>query len=1015
MPSHSFPVQVPRCQKDASVAQGHLPGDLEVTTVQTAISLQILGLQATALIRTFVLLVCIVFLRFILRAFCLHPLARWTNKIVPSGSMVAILRPLQGFTGREPVLDWTPGRDKKGRPFGRSNRCRKQPPLSWWGFVAYAILGHCSVPVKVGIGPVPLGLLAHLFMPGASAMTRPPQPDDPPGVVAGQGRPHLIPPDQLTTYVGSCHAPLPWEGPEQLHEPPPNVSYDIPWPRQDRSSEDGTWLGVYLYTPHYKPVTFAIKPHDRSLRSVIDTIQADVSGAPPGLFDKVVPLRPQRFQGYASFLRCPRIIQHAGTDGFAAVVCDLSLVGGHYFATTLPKTLAISVLLEFLLPLTKDDERDLQIFVGMNPRPWPANEQLVLCDGDVITASFVSDPGIEYLNIESLFQADAVWGPICEFFALDIHEATCILHENRRYTFKPYYHYDLSLVQYICQRLRLRPEETVMCTFKIQDLDVHGVHCKNVVAVHDVPSPLVTGVTREHAQDLFALLDFRPLGMRPYAICVSQPKLHIPTIAANFGLLLPPATTIEVAGGIRKRENVRFEDHARILFYAGHAWLQSESSSDEDPNSQAAEDPSDPNFGRASALQASAPCEQSPMSDVDHLVSQATWYHDSTLPTGHSWNFQMSSDTAAVSPPEDSLLAMAQLPEDSRSGETSLDAEMLGTAPDTGSTQPDATAAAMPAEHEAPSGSDIREQIAATTCPVMALIYVPDTIPEMVTIELNFPTAVPQLLTAVEAARADDRSQVFPSLSPVSPQPMLDFAILVAAPEWLTEYVVVLMDCRRLEQGVFAVKVPHCLSRESLLLAAGLPADMPARVFVHGLIHPLTRSQRITLVSGMAISMVPPLEGAPLCYDLSDRLVTTQGWNHEAELPGPRNFFGTSFRVLTDAWPLNFQIQSGRRIHFREDLLAALGAAEHRLSIRASRPRLVDVCSYGLWTTSLLVATEQIHPVPCPPAIRPENRIILILDLRKILQGITWATDRPGCSLTPRHCSDILFSVPVWT
>ena len=267
-----------------------------------------------------------------------------------------------------------------------------------------------------------------------------------------------------------------------------------------------------------------------------------------------------------------------------------------------------------------------------------------------------------------------------------------------------------------------------------------------------------------------------------------------------------------------------------------------------------------------------------------------------------------------------------------------------------------------------PLARDLPVVVDDSPSPVMALVYVPDTIPEIITVELSFPSAVPQLLEAVSSARAEDRVQAHPSLSPVAPQPVLEFAVLVAAPEWLTEGVVVLFDCRRIEQGIFAAQVPHSLNRESLLLAAGLPADMPARVYVHGLLHPLTRQQRITLVPGMSVTVVPPLEGAPVCFDLPDRLVTSQGWNHEAELPGPRNFFGTFFRVLTDAWPLNFQIRPGRRAHFRDDMIAALGAAGHRLTIKASKPRLLDFCSYGLWTTSLLVATEQLAPIPCPPA-----------------------------------------------
>ena len=40
--------------------------------------------------------------------------------------------------------------------------------------------------------------------------------------------------------------------------------------------------------------------------------------------------------------------------------------------------------------------------------------------------------------------------------------------------------------------------------------------------------------------------------------------------------------------------------------------------------------------------------------------------------------------------------------------------------------------------------------------------------------------------------------------------------------------------------------------------------------------------------------------------------------------------------------------------------------------------------------SGVLVATEALSPVPCPPARQPESRLILILDQRRILRGFRW-------------------------
>ena len=148
-----------------------------------------------------------------------------------------------------------------------------------------------------------------------------------------------------------------------------------------------------------------------------------------------------------------------------------------------------------------------------------------------------------------------------------------------------------------------------------------------------------------------------------------------------------------------------------------------------------------------------APWESSSISDTDQLVSQATWYHDPTLPEGHSWNLHLPHE-AAESTCNEASAVVAQPPVSPPPGVASPVPELTGTAPDTGSTQPGTADVTMQQEPDVRSESDTRAQTVDATCPIIALIYVPDTIPEVITIELNFPTAVPQLLAAVETAKS---------------------------------------------------------------------------------------------------------------------------------------------------------------------------------------------------------------------------------------------------------------------
>ena len=128
---------------------------------------------------------------------------------------------------------------------------------------------------------------------------------------------------------------------------------DLPWPAAEADAADGRWLGCYVYTPHYQAVTAAVHmPPSADLQHAIDGLLDCAPGAPAGLFPGMVPIRPQRFPGYLQVIRFPTFLRQVH-DGYAAVMCDLTHVGGPYFPTVLPRGLSHADLVEYLLPLTR--------------------------------------------------------------------------------------------------------------------------------------------------------------------------------------------------------------------------------------------------------------------------------------------------------------------------------------------------------------------------------------------------------------------------------------------------------------------------------------------------------------------------------------------------------------------------------------------------------------------------------------------------------------------------------------
>ena len=317
-----------------------------------------------------------------------------------------------------------------------------------------------------------------------------------------------------------------------------------------------------------------------------------------------------------------------------------------------------------------------------------------------------------------------------------------------------------------------------------------------------------------------------------------------------------------------------------------------------------------------------------------------------------------------------------QHPADSRAALTMLP-DVRARAISTASSPVPLPPSAPPAPAEAPTS-------------ILTFVFAPDFVPDIICLCLHLPAAVATFLTAVQAHRTGSWHESFPKLVPVMPQPCEEFAVCVAAPDWVQDRAIVLIDSRRMDDRIFAVSVPTALSRESIIIAAGYSHDAPVRVYVHGLMQPLAVHQRITLFTGMTVTVSPNIIGAPATFDLGTRLQTILDWNPNAAFPCAQAYPGSHFYILTDSLPKVFAVRPFRRASFGADLAQLLQCEEHSLFVRASKPRFTDLYVLGQLVSGVLVATDRLSTLPCPPARTVETRVLLLLDQRRILKGITW-------------------------
>ena len=343
----------------------------------------------------------------------------------------------------------------------------------------------------------------------------------------------------LPTVTGTNDTQLPW-----LRVAVHDSTHVHELPVDDPAAFDADlekWLGVFVHTPMYHTVAAAVRP-SRSERAygLIDAILDHVGGVPHELYPVVVPIMPQRFPGYASFVRMPRVIRQEDGAGSTSIIVDLTRVGGQYFAEVVPKLSRYEDIEARLFPLTEGGEARLRLFVGRRCTPWPPGETFVFHDGVVLTASWSDSVSMFRGSLEDLLEAEDTWAPISQMPSHPQVHGTLVQYKGDAFFLTPQRLEDKGLATAVAELLKLDLRDFTSCGFPFQDFDYKGFACDLLFCVFGLPWP---GRDRLQAQrrDLFTLCDGRALGVTPSVLHTCHPVIHLPSLAANMLIHLPLA------------------------------------------------------------------------------------------------------------------------------------------------------------------------------------------------------------------------------------------------------------------------------------------------------------------------------------------------------------------------------------------------------------------------------------------------------------------------------------------
>ncbi|OLQ05406.1 hypothetical protein AK812_SmicGene11427 [Symbiodinium microadriaticum] len=166
------------------------------------------------------------------------------------------------------------------------------------------------------------------------------------------------------------------------------------------------------------------------------------------------------------------------------------------------------------------------------------------------------------------------------------------------------------------------------------------------------------------------------------------------------------------------------------------------------------------------------------------------------------------------------------------------------------------------------------------------------------------------------------------------------------------------------------------------------------------------------LAAGDVISITPADKRRPPVEVLEDMLRGPRNWQPCPVFLGPVE---TAFRVLADTQAVNVAVDFDS-LHTSQDfkkLTASIfGQDIADTTICPTVPRLRNLVHCGQQCQAVLATTTRISRIPIPPGRVLPLQHIIFLDLRPILQEVTWVLAQEGQVNLPQLCEQFLVDAP---
>ncbi|CAE7252377.1 CFDP2, partial [Symbiodinium sp. CCMP2456] len=274
--------------------------------------------------------------------------------------------------------------------------------------------------------------------------------------------------------------------------------------------------------------------------------------------------------------------------------------------------------------------------------------------------------------------------------------------------------------------------------------------------------------------------------------------------------------------------------------------------------------------------------------------------------------------------------------------------------------------------------------------------------PELVIPTLRLPTRIGEAFASVAQLRQGDAHRRRPRLVAVFPQPRARQISALALPHWPYTGVAVLIDKRIAPISTFAIVLPHRLTRDAILVAAGVAEGTECCVYLKDVPWPITDDVQVFPDEGDLILVCDDIDRGDRMPEADEMLGDGREWDVTPHLPGDDN---RRVWTLSDGTHAAVPLDSD---DFATDSATTAGALDlppGQFVLIQITPEIYDHARKGIRTHGVLIACMLADF----PLEGPRHKTPFVLDLRPLLLPISWSYATNGqvdvTDLANRLCS----------